>query len=291
MAEPTPATVQDLFKHWRNGDSNAGQTMARRFNDWYYAVATSRLGDTEARPALERACAAFVQGIPTVTRASEVIDWAHDILSEHVHQQSNRIAGGDFQNALTGDRSPIRLLQQVRATLHEDHARLLCMAYSDEVSDAELEAAAEATDAGWPMALLDARYALKRSLRDNLQVGFSIVPIQPNLDCAPLPLYESARMATDQEEAMFEKWLITNEELCRDLAEFATFAHALRTGALEPPKTTDRKAQINNNRSSVFDEIRPRNTRLTRLTPPLVVAGVLSILAILVYLVFFSSLL
>ena len=49
MAEPTPATVQDLFKHWRNGDSNAGQTMARRFNDWYYAVATSRLGDTEAR--------------------------------------------------------------------------------------------------------------------------------------------------------------------------------------------------------------------------------------------------
>ena len=139
------------------------------------------------------------------------------------------------------------------------------------------QAAADATDAGWPMALLDARYALKRSLRDNLQVGFSIVPIQPNLDCAPLPLYESARMATDQEEAMFEKWLITNEELCRDLAEFATFAHALRTGALEPPKTTDRKAQINNNRSSVFDEIRPRNTRLTRLTPPLVVAGVLSI--------------
>jgi hypothetical protein len=286
MAEQSEVQVQDLFKHWRNGDADAGQIMARRFNDWYYAVATSRLGFTEARPALEQACAAFVEGISTVSRANDVVDWAHSVLSRYVHQESGRIAGGDFKNALTGDRSPVRLLQQVRPTLDNSHARLLCMAYSAEVTDLDLEQAAEATDAGWPMALLDARYALKRSLRDNLQVGFSVVPIQPDLDCAPLPLYESNRMSTGDEEALFEKWLITNEELCRDLAEFATFAHALRTGAMQAPTQTDR-LKPRRARGSVFDEIRPHSNRRPRLALALTIGGVLAILAILVYLLYF----
>jgi hypothetical protein len=160
------------------------------------------------------------------------------------------------------------------------------MAYSAEVTDLELEQAAEATEAGWPMALLDARYALKRSLRDNLQVGFSVVPLKPDLDCAPLPLYESGRMSTAEEESLFEKWLITDEELCRDLAEFATIAHALRTGAMDAPRQPDR-LKPRRARGSVFDEIRPHGERRPRLTFALTIGGVLAILAVLVYLLYF----
>ena len=288
MAEQAEAQVQDLFKDWRNGDSDAGQAMAQRFNDWYYAIATARLGDQAARPALEQACAAFVQGIATVSRAADVVDWAHSVLVKFVHQKSGRITGGDFPTAITGDRSPARLLQQIRPTLDDSYGRILCMAYSDEVTDEELESAAEQMDAGWPMALLRARYALKRSLRDNLQVGFSVVPIEPDLDRAPLPLYEAARMGTDEEEALLEKWLITDIELCRDIAEFASFAHALRTGALEPPRIAERSR--NSTRSSVFDEIRPHSNRVPRLATLLTVLGVLTILAILVYLLFIIGL-
>ena len=288
MAEQSDVQVQELFKFWRNGNADAGQVMARRFNDWYYAVATSRLGDAEARPALEQACAAFVEGIATVSRAADVVNWAHTVLTRHVHEKSPRITGGDFKNALTGERSPVRLLQQVRATMANVDLELLSMAYSDTVTDQELEDAAEATEAGWPMALLDARYNLKRSLKDNLQVGFSIVPIQPDLDCAPLPLYESARMETEAEEAIFEKWLISNEDLCRDLAEFATFAHALRAGALDAAKeSVPRNAK--RTRGSVFEEIHPSDNRMPKIAAFTAILGVLAILAGLVYVLFFST--
>jgi hypothetical protein len=164
------------------------------------------------------------------------------------------------------------------------------MAYSDDVSDDELESGAEATEEGWPMALLSARYALKRILKDTLGVGFSVVPAHPNLDCAPLPLYESNRMATDEEDSLFEQWLITNEELCRDLAEFATFSHALRVGALEAPRSIEAPRSRRGSRSSVFDEIRPRSRFIPRIASAMTIVGVLLALAVLVYLLFFQGL-
>jgi hypothetical protein len=289
MAEKAEVPVQDLFKLWRSGDADAGQAMARRFNDWYYAVATSRLGDENARLPLEKACAAFVTGIPVITRAPDLVPWAHSVLKKHVHEQP-RISGGDFQNGLTGSRKPTDLLREARFHMKESHVEMLCMAYSADVSDEELESGAEATEEGWPMALLSARYALKRILKDTLGVGFSVVPAHPNLDCAPLPLYESDRMATDEEDSLFEQWLITNEELCRDLAEFATFSHALRVGALEAPRSAEVPRSRRGSRSSVFDEIRPRSSAIPRIASAMTIVGVLLVLAVLVYLLFFQGL-
>jgi hypothetical protein len=37
-------------------------------------------------------------------------------------------------------------------------------------------------------------------------------------------------MATPQEEINFEQWMISDLDLCRDIAEFAHFAIALRGG-------------------------------------------------------------
>ena len=39
MAESADVTVQQLFKKWRSGDAESGQSMAQRFSDWYYAIA------------------------------------------------------------------------------------------------------------------------------------------------------------------------------------------------------------------------------------------------------------
>ena len=58
-----------------------------------------------------------------------------------------------------------------------------------------------------------------------------MVPENPDLDRAPMPLYEAARMSSGDEEAFFEKWLLSDLDLCRDVAEFAAFSHALRAGA------------------------------------------------------------
>ena len=75
-----------------------------------------------------------------------------------------------------------------------------------------------------------ARYRVKQWMRDHKRVPFEVAPEDPIIDRAPLPLYESGHMATDQEEANFEQWMISDLDLCKDIAEFAHFSIALRGG-------------------------------------------------------------
>lgn len=232
--ESTP-TVQDLFKRWRNeGDAQAGMEMAQKFSDWYYAVTAARLGDRDGRQALEAACQAFEQGIVRVTRTSDLVDWAYGLVDSNLQSAGNRVPGGDFPNALTGNRSPTALLQAVRSKLSPVQVELLSMTFDQTTDLDSLSHKAEAAG-GMPHAILQSRYALKRHLRDHAQVPLQVVPDRPNLDLAPLPLYEAARMHTGEEEAAFEKWLLSDIELCKDVAEFAAFAHALRGGAFSGP--------------------------------------------------------
>jgi len=226
------ATVQQLFTQWRGGDGEAGQAMAQRFTDWYYAISSVRLGDQQGRAPLQQACASFAQGIVTVTRPTDLMDWAHEIVQREVDGAGSRIPGGDFSNALTGHRSPTELLESVRSALQPAQIVLLHATYAPGTTIDDLITLSE-DNGGWPLAVLDARYALKRALRDRCRINFTVVPDEPVLDRAPLPLYEAGRMASANEETAFEKWLITELDLCRDVAEFATFGHALRAGAFE----------------------------------------------------------
>ena len=231
MAESADPTVQTLFKQWRSGDAVAGQAMAQKFTDWYYAVTTVRLGEIGGRAALQRACAGFAQGIATVTRAGDLVDWAHDVLRRELEAAGGRSGGADTANALTGNRPASALLLQVAPALTETQRRLLHATYTAETPTDALIAQAEAAG-GWPQAVLDARLALKRALRDRAGVALQVVPLAPDLDRAPMPLYEAARMASAEEEGFFEKWLVSDLDLCRDVAEFSVFAHALRAGAM-----------------------------------------------------------
>jgi hypothetical protein len=226
-ARPTPQT---LFKQWRNGDAAAGQAMAQRFTDWYYAVSTARLGDAHGRQPMQRACQRFQQGIVSVTDASRLADWAHGLIAEEIASAGGRITGGDFPNALTQKRSPTEILARAAVALPRAQVDLLGAAYDPTVSIEVLEQKAEALG-GMPVAVLEARHALKQWLKNSGGVGLGDIPEKPNLDCAPLPVYESGRMTNAVEEAGFEKWLLTDLALCRDVAEFAAFAMALRGGA------------------------------------------------------------
>jgi hypothetical protein len=211
-----------------------------------------------------------------------------------VRQAGGRGAGGDFPNALTGGRSPWELLQNARKSLTSTQTELLAATFNAEMPLPDLIALSE-SHGGWPIAILNARYVLKRALRDGEGVNFAVVPDSPDLDRAPMPLYEAARMSSGDEEAFFEKYLLTNLDLCRDVAEFAAFSHALRAGALtvtpppppEPisaapapqlPTPTERP------RVEAEPHDAPREKTPMRLVVVSVVAVVLSLMAIVAFL-------
>lgn len=251
------ASPSSLFKQWRSGDGAAGQAMAQRFSDWYYAITTCRLGEEHGRGPLQRACVRFQQGILSVTTPQELADWAHGLVSDEVGMAGGRIAGGDFPSRLTNSKSPTELLRQVARQLSGDEVRILSAAYDTSIAIDEVQQQAEVLG-GYPLAVLQARLSLKRALRDQASVAFSEVPDSPNLDLAPLPLYEAGRMHSPAEESGFEKWMLTNMPLCKDIAEFGVFAQALRAGAFRglaesPAPAPSRSLAPSAQRPSVLD--------------------------------------
>jgi hypothetical protein len=220
MAETDTRSTKQLFNDWRKGDGEAGQLMAQRFADWYYAISTSRLGESRGRGPCDAACQAFGAGIVNVTESRALVGWAHEIVQRELEKAGSRTMDGDEPNAYTGDKSPKDLLCRARTALPAE-VELLEATYSGRASKDQTAN---------PLGVLKARYRVKQWLRDNQDVPFEVAPDDPVLDRAPLPLYESGRMATEQEEINFEHWMISDIDLCKDIAEFAHFAIALRGG-------------------------------------------------------------
>ncbi len=231
MAEAADVTVQQMFKKWRSGDAEAGQAMAQRFSDWYYAIAAVHLGDRKGRAPLDRACQAFAQGIVNIHRPGDLIEWAYALIQQELIGAGGRLIGPDAGNALTGNRQPSRLLREVRRNLDPDQVQLLHLVYTGSSDSGAIDRLAEA-QGGMPVAALRARYTLKRLLRTNANVNFQETPLELNFDRAPLPYYEADRLGGAEEAEAFEKWLLSDPAVCRDVAEFAAFTHALRAGLL-----------------------------------------------------------
>lgn len=149
-----------------------------------------------------------------------------------------RIPGGDFANQLTNGKLPSEILARARDAMPPAQVRLLAHAYDARYPFERVAKEAEVLG-GMPFAVLDARYALKRWLKNEAGVRFAEVPEKPNLDYAPLPLYEAGRMSNANEENGFEKWMLQNMPLCKDIAEFGVFALSLRNGAFMIPADRD----------------------------------------------------
>lgn len=233
MSQSESRSNKDLFRAWRGGDAEAGQAMAQRFADWYYAIATSRLGESAGRGPCERACNRFQQGIVEVTESRALVDWAYKIIDSEMESAGERVTDGDEPSIYTSKKRPKTLLRAARGTLPGQVA-LLEAVYGGKASDDDVAAKAREFG-GMPLGVLKSRYEVKRWLRDNEGIHFDVAPDQPNLDRAPLPLYESGKMGSAAEEANFEKWMVTDFDLCKDIAEFAHFAIALRGGLGSAP--------------------------------------------------------
>lgn len=229
------STVIQLFRKWRSGDEASGQEMAQRFSDWYYAISTIRIPGTAGRPPMEAACQSFAQGIVTVTRPRALVDWAHDLLERELSAAGYGLneqvqTGSDNPNAMTRNRSPRELLQSVAGSVDPALLQILALAYNQSTPLAVVDRAAEPLG-GTPYALLKARYQIKRALRAGHDVPFAVAPEDMDMDRAPISLYEAHRLASGKEMAELEKWLLSDIDLCKDIAEFSAFVHALRGGA------------------------------------------------------------
>jgi len=223
--------INELFEKWRSGDAEAGAEMAGRFSNWFYAVSSARMGEVSGREPLERACQLFSQGVATVNDSGTLVDWAHNIIEIEMASASTQTVHSDYPSKFTSGRKPSLLLRNCTTEFDNSTLQLLVSAYDLTVSEEALFALCEAKG-GFPMALLSARYELKRYLANTESVPFASVPTEPALDLAPLVLYETGRLEKEDADS-FEKWLLTDRFLCQDVAEYSSFSLSLKAGALK----------------------------------------------------------
>jgi hypothetical protein len=222
MSKAERSSTENLFNHWRRGDAEAGKAMAQRFTDWYYAIAVCRMGEADADGPFRSACSSFSRGVVKVTDSRRLQGWAHGIARKqlHDHTPGGWVKDADLPNAFTRKQSPKATLSWARSHLPEQ-MQLLESVYRGEPCDT-------------PRAVLTARYELKRWLRDHAKAPFKVVPTDPDPDRTPLPFYESNTMTFAGAELNFELYMLNEEEVCQDIAEFAHYAIALRGGLPQP---------------------------------------------------------
>jgi hypothetical protein len=217
-----------LFNRWKSGDAEAGQEMAQRFSDWYFAVAATRHGEQKSRQGLERACQLFAQGIGSIDNGQDLEAWAHGLLDGELAGLEATERGSDEASRLTGNRLPSRLLRRCIAEAECPGLPLLAMTWNHEIPLSQLIVHAEGAG-GYPLAILKARYELKAWLGNQEDVPFSEVSAESNLDYLPLPLYEAGRLPPSEAQ-QFERWLLQDPSLRQDAMEFSNFSMAMHTG-------------------------------------------------------------
>jgi hypothetical protein len=224
-------SIHELFGKWRGGDAEAGAEMASRFSNWFYAVSSARLGEVSGRLPLERACQLFSQGVASVEKSEQLVPWAHNIIEVEMAAANVGEPHSDYPSQFTSGRMPSTLLRTCTTEFDTSTLQLLVAAYDLSVSEGALYALCE-PKGGFPMALLSARYELKRYLASTESIPFASLPTEPALDLAPLVLYETGRL--DEGDARsFEQWLLSDKVLCQDVAEYSSFSLSLRSGALK----------------------------------------------------------
>lgn len=219
MPKAHQSTAETLFHHWRRGDATAGKAMAQRFTDWYYAIAISRLGESQGETPFRSACASFSKGVVKVDDTRRLLGWAHNIARKQLHTQvdGGRISDGDLPNAFTRKKPPKALLASAREAL-PSQMDLLETTYGGRIVPEDL------------YSVLKARYEVKSWLRDHMDVPFKVTPRTVDADRVPLTLYEAGRLTGDSEDSRFELYMLNDQEICQDVAEFAHYAIALRGG-------------------------------------------------------------
>jgi hypothetical protein len=229
MSVPSNLTATLLFKEWRSGKPEAGQQLAQLVSDWFYAICSARFGESGGHHIFQTVSQQFGDGIVGVSHSSELVSWAHGLLLEEISKSDLQSTAENTASAYSGGHLPADLLLGVRAAMPSEVA--LLNAFYSHQEEATVDALA-ADLGGLPGALLHARYAVKGWLKEQHDLPFEVIPDKPNMDLFPLPLYEAGQLKNQQENEGFETWMLDEPDICQDLAEFAPFASALRTGLL-----------------------------------------------------------
>ena len=236
MSSASTRSPTSLFNDWkRHNNGDAGQQLAQRAADWYYAIATSFAGETAGAEVADKACAQFGGGVGRVTNDDELIPWAHSVLMAELKTIGNPAKGLNHPSLYSNARPPIDVLLYANRELPNE-VKLLETCYNSSHSKTELQRAT--LQMGFfPYALADARNRVKKLIRDHLNAPLNVVYDELPRDLGPLPLYEGNRLRSANEREVFESWMLSSEELCQDIAEFAPFAIELRQGLpnREPP--------------------------------------------------------
>jgi len=221
------ASTDQLFRQWRSGDGEAGRAMAQRFTDWFFAIAACRLGETGGEGPFQAACQRFSDGVMRVRSPEKLAPWAHKVILEEIGDR--RMATDGTPGRFTNAQDPRELLRRASAAIPQDVA-LLNAVYSGSGTTEN------------PVELAHARGRLKTWLQKHAGVPFRRATGADD-DHAPLPLYECGRLADRRETQAVERWLLRDNAVCQDVAEFAHFAIALRTAL--PMQAPVAKAQPN----------------------------------------------
>ena len=219
-------SIIKLFVTWNNHqNADVGNRMADRFEKWFDCLTTSKIGENKVkRQVLQSVCQQFGNQLQQVTKPKELVPFAYEILQTELAQQ------GDInkQYILADlDKAPEEVVQSVWGKLSTTNQNLLLDAYTNgkTLPQSSLEP------------LLNARYTLKKLIFETyyraLDFDWVLVSNTLDPDLIPLPLYESQVMNAPTERQYFECWLINAPVICRDLQEFAPFAHALTQGCIQ----------------------------------------------------------
>lgn len=219
-----------LFINWHNNeDPNAGNKMADRFELWFDSLSSFYLGEnSQKQQVYKNVCQKFSNNIKQIKKPKDLVPFAYDIL--HREMPSDLIdSKKEYNTNMLQNRSPKELLSRVWEELSIEDQKLLLENYNGEKAPRNL------------YKLLQARNHLKQQLQTQ---GIDFVSLNENVDrdLLPLPLFEANKLKSQREVQYFEFWLLNAPSICRDISEFAPFAHALRTGAITAP-VTEKKAE------------------------------------------------
>ena len=94
MPQADKRSPTSLFNDWkRRNDTDAGQELAQRVADWYYALATSFAGETKGAQLADQACNQFGTGVGRLDNEEDLIPWAHDIINREFQKLGGNAKG------------------------------------------------------------------------------------------------------------------------------------------------------------------------------------------------------
>ena len=219
-------SIIKLFVTWNNHqNAEVGDRMADRFEKWFDCLTTIKIGENKVKKQVfTKVCQQFGTQLQQVTKPKDLVPFAYEILQTELEQQGEL----NKQYVLSGlTDTPEEVVQQVWSKLSATNQNLILDAYTNQkkVPQSSLKP------------LLQARYALKKLIFEAYYKArdFDWVLVSEVLDpdLIPLPLYESNALNNTTERQYFECWLINAPIICRDIQEFAPFAHALTQGCIQ----------------------------------------------------------